>query len=356
MSRHLVLGSAILFLHIQPACADKLVRIAGGGAQDNNVHATQAKLMQPFGIDFDKAGNFYLAELQGERILKVDPKGNFTILAGTGKKGNSGDGGPALQATFNGMHSLAVTPDGTIYAADTWNNRVRMINPAGKIAAFAGTGKKAATGDGGPALRADLGGIYCVAFNADFSKLYLTDLDQRRIHVVHMRTGIIELVAGNGKKGVPQDGADARTQPLVDPRAACVDRQGNVYILERSGHALRVVDAARKIRTVCGTGKPGNTGDGGDATRATLNGPKHLCVDLDDNVIIADTANHVIRKFTPKDGKIARLAGTGKKGDSQDGGAPLSVSFNEPHGVYVHANGTLYIVDSMNHRVFRWEK
>jgi sugar lactone lactonase YvrE len=164
-------------------------------------------------------------------------------------------------------------------------------------------------------------------------------------------------VAGNGqKKGVPADGADAKTSPLVDPRAACVDRQGNVYILERGGHALRVVDTSGKIRTVVGTGKAGNTGDGGDARKATLNGPKHLCVDLDDTVIIADTANHVIRKYTPKDGKIIRLAGTGKKGDSKDGGDPLKVSFNEPHGVLVHPSGTMYIVDSMNHRVFRWEK
>ncbi len=88
-----------------------------------------------------------------------------------------------------------------------------------------------------------------------------------------------------------------------------------------------------------------------------MNGPKHLCVDRDDNVVIADTANHVIRKYTPKDGTIVRLAGTGKKGESGDGGDPLSVSFNEPHGVFVHATtGVLYIVDSNNHRVFRWEK
>ena len=342
----------VLLFSMAAARADTLVLVAGGGTGGTNVPATKAKLTQPFGIDFDKAGNFYLAELLGERILKVDPKGVFTVLAGTGKKGNTGDGGPALQATFNGMHSLAVTPDGTIYAADTWNKRVRKIDPkTGVISAFAGGGKKSA--DGGPALEADLGGIYCVAFNADFSKLYLTDLDKRQIHFVDMKTGLIHLVAGNGKKGVPADGADAKTAPLVDPRAACVDRLGNVYILERSGHALRVVDAAGKIRTVAGTGKAGNSGDGGDARKATLNGPKHLCVDLDDNVILADTANHVIRKYTPKDGKIVRLAGTGKKGDSKDGGDALRTDFNEPHGVFVHPSGTLYIVDSMNHRVFR---
>src|SRR5262249_43703906 len=149
------------------------------------------------------------------------------------------------------------------------------------------------------------------------------DLDTRKIHYVDMKNGTLHHVAGNGKKGVPADGADAKAQPLVDPRAACVDRQGNVYILERGGHALRVVDAAGKIRTIAGTGKAGNAGDGGDARKAALNGPKHLCVDRDDNVIIADTANHVIRKYTPRDGKIMRLAGTGMKGESKDGGEPL---------------------------------
>jgi sugar lactone lactonase YvrE len=349
---------AICLCTLSAARADKLVRIAGGGTEDNNVPATKAKLIQPFGIDFDKAGNFYLAELEGGRVLKVDPTGILTILAGTGAKGNSGDGGPPLKATFNGMHSLAVTPDGALYAADTWNNRVRKLDPtATAITAFAGVGpgKKLFQGEG-PAKDANLGGIYCVAFNSDFSRLYLTDLDQRRIHYVDMKTGKLFHVAGNGKQGVPEDGADAKTAPLVDPRAACVDRHGNVYILERSGHALRVVDSGGKIRTVAGTGKAGNGGDGGPARQATLNGPKHLCVDLDDNIIIADTANHVIRKYSPKAGAIVRLAGTGKKGASNDGGDPLAVSFNEPHGVFVHPSGTLYIVDSMNHRVFRWEK
>ena len=349
---------AICLVALSAARADTLVRIAGGGTEADNVPATKAKMDQPFGIDFDKAGNFYLVELQGGRVLKVDPQGILTIVAGTGAKGNSGDGGPPLKAIFNGMHSLAVTPDGILYAADTWNNRVRKLDPtAGTITAFAGVGpgKKLFQGEG-PAAEANLGGIYCVAFNSDFTRLYLTDLDQRRIHYVDMKTAKLHHVAGNGKKGVPEDGADAKAAPLVDPRAACVDHQGNVYILERSGHALRVVGVDGKIRTVAGTGKAGNSGDDGPARQATLNGPKHLCVDRDDNVIIADTANHVIRKYSPKTGAIVRLAGTGKKGPSGDGGAPLTVAFNEPHGVFVHPSGTLYIVDSMNHRVFRWEK
>lgn len=350
---------SLLLLTSGAARADRLVLVAGGGTQTENVPAIEAKLEQPFGVDFDKAGNMYIVELKGGRVLKVDTKGILTILAGAGASGDSGDDGPGRKATFNGMHSLAVGPDGLIYLADTWNNRVRRLDPKTDVVnAFAGmSGKKAYGGDGGPALQAKFGGIYCIAFDFPGDKLIITDLDNRRIRVVNVKTGVVDRFAGHGQKGVPLDDTTAKEAPLVDPRAACGDRQGNVYILERGGHALRVVNPRGQIRTVVGvSGKPGNTGDGGDARNATLNGPKHLCVDLDDNVIIADTANHVIRKYLPKENKIVRLAGTGKKGASGAGGEPLKVSFNEPHGVYVSPTGALYIVDSMNHRIFRWEK
>lgn len=350
-------AAVMMFGSVSAARADRLVLVAGGGSEVENVPATQAKLIAPFGVDFDKAGNMYIAELSGQRVLKVDAKGILTIAAGTGAKGDAGDGGPGRKAQFNGMHSLAVAPSGEVYLADTWNNRVRVYDPKTMhVTAFAGTGAKGYAGDDGPALKAQFGGIYCAAFDVKGSKLYLTDLDNRRIRVVDMASGIVDLVAGNGKKGAPEDGADAKTSPLVDPRAAVVDRKGNVYILERSGHALRAVDPQGRIRTVIGTGKAGITGDGGDARKAMLNGPKHLCIDLEDNVIIADTANHVIRKYLPKENRIIRLAGTAKKGDSGGGGAALETPLNEPHGVYVHPSGTLYIVDSNNHRVFRLEK
>ncbi len=322
--------------------AGKLVLIAGGGTQEENVPATQAKLNQPFAIGFDKAGNAYMVELAGNRVLKVDARGILTVFAGTGKKGDAGDGGPARRASFNGMHNLIVG-DGILYLCDTWNNRVRTVNlKTGSIAAFAGTGKKGHTGDGGPAARALFGGIYCAALNAAGEKLYLADLDNRLIRAIDLKTGIVERVAGNGRKGVPGDGGEALSEPLLDPRAVAVDRKGNLYILERSGNVLRVVDTKGKIRTVAGTGKAGNTGDGGDARKATLNSPKHLCIDTDDSVLIADSSNHVIRRYTPADGKIVRVAGTGKKGQSGKGGSPLEVSLNEPHGVRMEPR-TLWI-------------
>lgn len=358
--RHFLLTLVGFLAFLAPVRADRLVLVAGGGMESENVSATKAKLISPFGVDFDKAGNMYIVELSGERVLRVDPKGILTRLGGTGKKGNGGDGGPAREATFNGMHSLAVGPDGMLYLADTWNNRVRRLDPkTGMIQAFAGTGKKAYSGDGGPADKAEFTGVFCVAFNSDGSKLVVTDLDNRRIRVVNVKEGTIERVAGNGKKGVPEDRSDAKTSPLVDPRAACFDSKGRIYILERGGHALRVVGPDGKIRTVVGTGKAGLGLGDGHAAKAQLNGPKHLCVDGEDNVIIADTANHRILRYLPGKEKIELIAGTGKKGMSGEGGDPLKTAFNEPHGVTVRVEDgreVLYIVDSMNHRVFRLER
>src|SRR5262249_25509453 len=158
--------------------------------------------------------------------------------------------------------------------ADTWNRKVRKIDAkTGTISTFAGTGQKGYAGDDGPAAKATFGDIYCVSLDPPGEKLYLADLDNRRIRVIDLKTGVVRLGAGSGRKGVPQDGTDARTSPLIDPRAVAADAKGNVYILERSGHALRVVDSSGKIRTVVGaSGKAGATGDGGDARAATLNG------------------------------------------------------------------------------------
>jgi sugar lactone lactonase YvrE len=341
---------------IPSARAERLVRVAGGGDGPDGTPAVQGKLQMPFGVSGDRSSNLFIVEMTGQRVRKVDSEGHLTTFAGTGQTGYGGDGGPARNAQFNGMHSLAVAANGDLFLADTWNNRVRKIDhQTGIITTIAGTGEKGFSGDGGPATQARFGNIYCVALDPKNELLYLADLDNRRIRALNLQTGLVETVAGNGERGKPEDGAMARKAPLLDPRAVAVDAMGNVYILERSGHALRVVDPVGRIRTLVGTGKAGNSGDGGEGRKASLNGPKHLCLDRQGNVLLADTENHLIRKYLPREGIIVRVAGTGRKGAAGEGGPPLQAELNQPHGVYVHSDGVIYIADSSNHRVLKFE-
>jgi DNA-binding beta-propeller fold protein YncE len=336
------------------AAADKLVLVAGGGDGPDGTEATKAKLIQPFGVDFDRNFTVIVEMAGGERVRVIGPDGKlFTFAGREGVKGNDGDGGDGPKATFNGMHSLAIGPEGKAYVADTWNNRVRVVDPrTEKVAAFAGTGEKGFAGDGGPAKDAKFSGVFCVSFDPKRENLFVTDLGNRRIRKVDMKSGVVTTAAGNGEKGVPKDGEDATKQPLVDPRAHAVDKDGNLWVLERGGHALRVVDATGKIRTVAGTGKAGM--GTGKALEAAMNGPKHLCVDKDGTVLIADTENHRIVRYSPKDNTLSPVAGTGKKGTAGVGGDPLKAEFNQPHGVIVHPKtGEVYISDASNGRVLK---
>jgi len=335
------------------AAAVALALVAGSGPPQRAVLVLGEGLREPFGVDFDRAGNTYIVEMEGHRVSVIDRDGRWRVLAGTGVAGHSGDGGPALNAQFNGPHHLLIGPDGDLYVADTFNNCVRRIDlDTGTIARFAGTGEKGFGGDGGPASAARFDGVFAMAFHRN--RLYLMDLGNRRVRAVDLRTGVVTTVAGSGEKGVPADGSDALTQPLVDPRAIAFDSRGNLYICERSGHALRVVDPSGKIRTVAGTGEAGFGGDGGPARQARLNGPKHISVDRDDSVLITDTENHAIRRYSPKDGTIARVAGTGAHGAAGLDGPPDQCQLNRPHGALAHpTTGEIYISDSANHRVLR---
>lgn len=352
-----LLASILLCALAPMARADKLVLVAGGGDGGEGAFATEAKLIQPFGVDF-LGDNIVVVEMaKGERVRTFGPQGRIATLAGkVGEKGDAGDGGPGSDARFNGIHSLAVGPDEQIYVADTWNNRVRIVERRGLLVKpFAGTGGKGFSGDGGPAAKAKFGGCFCVGFDPAGKNCFITDLDNRRIRKVELATGIVTTVAGSGEKGVPKNGEQATNQPLVDPRAHAVDAKGNLYILERGGHALRAVDAKGAIRTVAGTGKAGRST--GPALESAFNGPKHLCIDKDGSVLIADTENHRIVRYVPGAEKLVAVAGTGKQGTAGLGGDPLKAEFNQPHGVNVHPkSGAIYISDASNGRVLKIER
>jgi len=296
-------------------------------------------LQEPFALAFDGAGRTYVAEMGGDRVSVLERDGSRRVLA----------------SDLKGPHHLLIGPDGALWVADTFHNRVlRFDLHTGASTVVAGTGVKGFSGDGGPAVDAQFGGIFSIAFHA--GHLYICDLDNRRVRAVDLATRVVTTVAGNGDKGVPRDGGDALREPLVDPRAIAMDARGNLYICERGGHALRVVDPAGRIRTVAGTGVAGWAGDGGPALAAQLSGPKHIFVEKDGDVLIADTENHVIRRYSPRDGSIRRVAGTGAQGTGGVGGPALECPLNRPHGAVVHPrSGEIYIADSENHRLLRIE-
>jgi len=324
------------------AFADKLVLVAGGD---------KANFKEPFGMDFLPDGSVVLVEYVANKVTHIDKDGKVSAFAGTGEKGFKD--GAADQAQFNGPHNLAVGKDGTIYVADSLNHVIRKIDPNIKfVSTFAGTGKRGFSGDGGPAKDAEFNQTFHVALDREQKNLYVVDLSNKRVRKVDLATGIVTTVAGNGKAGVPLDGAKAAEAALVDPRACALDSRGKLYILERGGHALRVVEDG-KIRTVVGTGRSGATGDNGPGTKAGLNGPKILWVDKNDDVLIADAENSLIRKYIAKDGTIVRIAGTGKKAAGELGGPPLETAIARPHGVAEGPDGTIWIVDSYNARVLK---
>jgi len=361
--------AALLFASPAPVLAEapKVEVVAGGGtralAAGEEIPALEARLTEPFSVDFDDQGNVYGVEYQsGNRIFRLSPEGTVTLIGGRYSQTNKGmgdiaegDGGPAVEAQFNGMHDLAWHPDGVLYVADSFNNRIRLIDlETGVVTTFAGTGEAAYGGDGGPPEEASFAGPHTLTFSEDYRYLDVADLDNFRIRRIDLQERVVTTVAGNGSRGLPEDGAVSLEAPLVSPRASTVDLAGNIWIASRNGHALRVVSAETGlIRTVVGLeGKAGYAGDGGPGVEALVNGPKHLCLDPAGKIVVTDDVNHAIRLYDPETGTIELLAGTPpNRSDAVDPEDPLATGLNRPHGARYAADGTLYIADSNNGRI-----
>jgi sugar lactone lactonase YvrE len=296
----------------------------------------------PFGVAFDGKGNVYVAEYQGGRILLIDPDGKLRIFSGNGEKGFAGDGLDAKEAVYNGIHNLARASNGDLYISDTRNNLIRKIDGKTDITStIAGMpGKKGFSGDGGLASRAKLADPISISLSPDEKTLLIADIQNKRIRAIDLKTEVIRTVAGNGSRGIPEDGENTFEQPLSDPRAAIMDGAGNLYVLERNGNALRVVRPDGEIFTLAGTGKKGARD--GPAMKATFSGPKHLCMDKEGRIIIADDNNHLIRMYDPETKKVSTILG---------GKAKPATKLNRPHGVAVAPDGTLWVCDSWNDRI-----
>jgi streptogramin lyase len=359
MRQHIL--AAILFLcaagQVTAGNIDTVAGTGKAGYAGDGGKATAAQLNQPFHCDLNGKGQLYVAEANNHCIRKIDLKtGVLTTVAGSGKKGYSGDGGPATKATFDEPYAVAVTPDNDLYIVDRLNAVIRRVDgKTGVITTVAGNGKKGFDGDGGKATEAMLREPNdCCLDGKD--GLLIADVADWRIRRLDLKTGIITTFAGIGKQTnkidrlkIGDDGPADRAV-IVGARAVCVDGNGNTYICEREGNAIRRVDAKGVITTIVGTGAKG--ADDGPALKATFNGPKGIRCDTAGNVFVVDTENHSIRKLDVKEGKVMTVAG-GRKGSDGDGGKATASGLDRPHGCAVDRDGTLFIADSNNHRVRR---
>ena len=313
--------------------------------------AGEARLSEPFMCAFDRQGNLYVAESANHCVRRIDGRsGIITTIAGTGELGYGGDGGPADEATFNQPYALDVAANGDLYIVDRLNAVVRKVDAAsGIISTVAGTGAPGSGGDGGPATEAALGEPNDCFLDGK-GGLLIADVQDQRIRLLDLATGIITTFAGNGDKARAGDGLPATEASILGARAVCGDGQGNTYICEREGNGVRRVDASGVMSTFAGTGEGGYGGDGGPALAATWGAPKAIRCDARGNVLVVDTENHAIRRIDATTGVVTTVAG-GRRSGAGDGGPAIAAGLDRPHGCCVDAKGNLYIADSNNHRV-----
>src|SRR5579884_244960 len=311
-----------------------------------------AVLNGPFDVAFDTAGNLSFSYTFNHRVRRVDAAtGTISTVAGNGAKGYAGDGGPATEASLNEPYGVTIGRTGNLYIADRLNAVVRRVDVSGMITTLAGTGKAGFGGDGGPAARAGLAEPNGLALDRTNRRLFIADVADHRVRVVDLMAGTIETFAGTGVGEDSGDGGPAATAGIFGARAVKVAPDGTVYILERQGSRLRAVDpASGAIATIAGTGARGYAGDGGPAIAAVFDAPKEMALDRDGNILVVDTENHAIRLIDRRSGVVTTIAG-GRKGGHGDGGPATEAGLDRPHGATVGPDGAIYIGDTNNHRI-----
>ena len=347
---------APLAARAQVQVVPSIATITGNGTQGysgDGGSATNAEINLPYAVAVDKAGNVYFADGNNNRIREIlAATGIITTIAGNGTAGYSGDGGPAIDAELSVPQGVTLDGAGNVYFADEGNSRIReIITATGTIETIAGSSTRGFSGDGGPATSAELKSPIGVAVDSA-GNVYIADTYNNRIREVVASTGIIETIAGDGTPSYYGDGGSATTAELDYPSGLAVDSAGNVYIADNHNNRIReVVASTGVIETIAGNGTAGFSGDGGPADNAEFYYPSGLAVDSAGNVYIADDNNQRIREVAVATGNIETVAGNGTPGYSGDGGTAPGAELNGPVGVAVDSAGNLYIADLSNQRI-----
>ena len=337
--------------------SDTISTYAGDGTcgyTGNAGAATSAEVNQPDGVALDGSNNLYIADTNNSVIrLVTKSSGVITTIAGNNIYGYSGDGDPALSAEISHVYEgIWVNSAGTtVTIADYNNERIRQFTVGGNINTIAGTGAAGYSGDGSGATSATFNAPQGVALNSS-GNVYVADTNNNRIRAFPVGVDI-NTVAGNGGTTFPTLTSGVPPQGVVFyyPFGILEDPAGDVFVNDTDNYMVReLVASTDLVDFFAGTGTRGDTGNGGLATAAELNYNYGVARDSSGNIYIADTDNCVIREVTASNGDINVFAGeSGSCGYSGDGGPPTKAELNTPYGVYVDSGNNVYIADSYNH-------
>ena len=312
--------------------------------------AIAAQLNDPTGICGGPDGALYICDTANQRIRKVGPDGRIQTIAGNGERGWSGDGGPATAAKLNEPYEVRRDGAGNLFWVERTSHTVRRLDAkTGVITTIAGTGTGGFSGDNGPARQAQLNDPHSICFDGA-GGLYICDVRNHRVRKVELNTGKIITFSGTGERKPLVDGPIPGAV-LHGPRAMDFQKPGTLWLALREGNAIVKFDLKQEtVQRVAGTGKKGFTGNGAAAMEATFAGPKGLSVGSNGYVYLADTENHAVRMIDARKGTVELVAGTGLRGDGTEED-PLRCELARPHGVFVDTDGAIFIGDSENHRV-----
>src|SRR5581483_6954193 len=353
--RRFLLLPAALLLACSAARSAEIRTIAGTGKpgySGDGGPGVSGEVNNPYGLTIGPDGALYFCEVDNNVVRRLDLKTNrLSTVAGNGRKGYSGDGGPALAASLNQPYEVRFDRAGNMLFAEMQNHVIRRVDAkTHTISTLAGTGAPGFSGDGGPASQAQLRQPHSIAIDSA-GLLYIADIGNHRIRRVNLQTGVIETFAGTGERKPTPDGASLDGVPLNGPRAMAFDRNGDMFLVLREGNAVYRIDMRRRvIHHLAVTGAQGYSGDGWPARDALLSGPKAISIAPCFFNYTATTESHTIRRIDLQKGTIETVVGTGQRGDGPDG-PPRSCRLARPHGVFVDPSGVIYIADSENHRI-----
>jgi DNA-binding beta-propeller fold protein YncE len=264
----------------------------------------------------------------------------------------SGDGGPADQALLNFPTAVVVDRAGHLYIADTLNHRVRCVDAkTGIITTVAGMGQPRGFGDGGLAIEAGLNEPAALAVSEE-GVLYIADQSNNRVRAVDLATGVIRTVAGTGAAVYNGDGAAARETALAGPSGLALASDGTLFIADTFNGRIRAVDPVTGlIRTVAGDGGEYRYQGPDEPPSSSLSRPSGIALDGEGNLYVTDSDNHLVRRWDRITGRLERIAGVGVADYGGDGGAALEAALSYPFGIVMDRAGHLFVADTFNHRI-----